>query len=282
MSIFKCNSETKRKKKMMMNKTTFFWLWLFTLSTITLSTITMAHDTWVQSGPLVTRRGDIVHIDLMLGNHGNEHRDFKLASKISLAPVALHLISPDGENTDLKPRLKDMGSAEKEGFWSAKVLPDELGVYQVIHTLDTLHGKTRAIKSSKTFFIASDGFQTIPKKGTEQIKPLQQGLEFVLVTPLLEISAGKPITLQVLWKGKPQQNISVAFIPRGAQLAPGKDPDFERVSDEQGLVHFTPEEGNLLLAVAHLPTPEESGEGYDKTHYGATLVLPVPQLPYGK
>lgn len=255
----------------------FFWLWIFTLSTIT-----MGHDTWVQSGPLVTRCGDVVHVDLMLGNHGNEHRDFKLASKISLAPVALHLIGPDGVKTDLKPLLKDMGSAEKEGFWSARILPNDLGVHQVLHTLDTLHGKTRAIKSSKTFFIAADGFQSIPKTGAERIKPLQQGLEFVLVTPLEEISAGKPLTLQVLWKGKPQQNISVAFIPRGVELASGKDPDFERLSDEQGLVHFTPKDGNLLLAVAHHPAPDETGEGYDKTHYGATLVLAVPQLPYGK
>ena len=41
-----------------------------------------AHDTWVQTNTNLIRTGDAVHIDLMLGNHGNDHRDFKLASKL--------------------------------------------------------------------------------------------------------------------------------------------------------------------------------------------------------
>lgn len=46
--------------------------------------ISTAHDTWVETNTSVVRTGDVVHVDLKLGNHGNEHRDFKLASKISL------------------------------------------------------------------------------------------------------------------------------------------------------------------------------------------------------
>ena len=42
-----------------------------------------AHDPWVQTNTNLVRTGDAVHIDLMLGNHGNDHRDFKLASKFS-------------------------------------------------------------------------------------------------------------------------------------------------------------------------------------------------------
>jgi uncharacterized GH25 family protein len=245
-----------------------------------LCSLAIAHDTWVQSGPLVARRGDIVHVDLMLGNHGNQHRDFKLASKITLAPCTLQVISPDGAKLDIKPMLKDMGSAEKEGFWSARMLPEQLGVHQVIHTLDTLHGKTRAVKSSKTFFIASECFESIPTEGHQRIQALQQGLELVLETPLVELAAGKPIALRVLWNGKPLPNASVAFVPRGVQLAEGTDPQYERVSDAQGNVSFTPSEGNLVLAVVHHIAPNETGEGYDKTHYGATLVLPVPQRAF--
>jgi uncharacterized GH25 family protein len=247
---------------------------------VSLSNSAPAHDTWVQTGSLVTRHRDVVHVDLMLGNHGNNHRDFKLASKITLAPCTLEVIAPDGKRIDLKPAVVDMGSAEKEGFWSARMLAEQQGVYQVLHTLDTLHGKTRAIKSSKSFFVSSGSFEKLPSTGMEKIVPLNKGLEFVLDTPLESVSANRELKLQVLWNGKPLPGVDVAFVPRGAKLSEEKDPQYERTSDQKGFVTFTPQEGNLLLAVAHHLAADEKGDGFDKTHYGATMVLPVPQLPY--
>ena len=63
-----------------------------------------AHDTWVQTNTNVVRTGDNVHIDLMLGNHGNEHRDFKLAGKITLDGCKLDVIAPSGKKFDLRDR----------------------------------------------------------------------------------------------------------------------------------------------------------------------------------
>lgn len=69
----------------------------------------LAHDTWVQTNSSIVRTGDVVHIDLMLGNHGNEHRDFKIAGKLSLEGATLELIDPEGKHFDLKERLVDTG-----------------------------------------------------------------------------------------------------------------------------------------------------------------------------
>lgn len=252
------------------------------LAVVCFATVASAHDTWVQAGSLVTRHQDVTYVDLMLGNHGNNHRDFKLASKISLAPCTLELIAPDGTRSDLKPKLIDMGSAEKEGYWSARITPEQTGLYQVVHTLDTLHGKTRAIKSGKTFFIASKCFGSIPKNGADRLVPIQKGLELTLETPVEAIAAKREIRYRVLWHGKPLPNARVAFVPKGATLAEGHDSQHEKLSDAQGFVAFTPSEGNLLLAVVHHIAADENGEGYDKTHYGATLVLPVPQIPFSE
>ncbi len=41
----------------------------------------------VQTPSLVIRQGDFVYVDLMLGNHGNDHRDFKLAVEKRLLHV---------------------------------------------------------------------------------------------------------------------------------------------------------------------------------------------------
>ncbi len=162
------------------------------------------------------------------------------------------------------------------------MIADQKGIYQVVHTLDTLHGKIRAVKSAKSYFISSHCYTSIPTTGREVVRPLGKGLELMLETPVETVSAARELKLRVLWNGKPLPNASVAFVPRGAQLAEGKDPAFEKMSDGSGLVSYTPSEGNLLLAVVHHLVEDEKGEGFDKTHYGATLVLPVPQLPYVK
>ena len=65
----------------------------------------------------MVRVGDVVHVDLMLGNHGNDHRDFKLNSRIGLDSItALEIIGPDGKVTKLKDRVVDTGSIPRTDF----------------------------------------------------------------------------------------------------------------------------------------------------------------------
>ncbi len=92
-----------------------------------------AHDTWVETGTLQVRTGEYLYVDLRLGNHGNNHRDFKLASKITLAPCELWVTAPNGSQVDLKSKLVDLGSAEKEGYWTTRFVAKESGVYEVLH-----------------------------------------------------------------------------------------------------------------------------------------------------
>ena len=80
--------------------------------------------------PNMIRNGDAVHIDLMLGNHGNEHRDFKLAGKLSLEGATLEVIDPDGKRYDVKDRLIDTGYAPQEGYWTTRFEPAKPGLYR--------------------------------------------------------------------------------------------------------------------------------------------------------
>ena len=137
-----------------------------------LSAACCAHDTWVQTNTNVVRTGDLVHVDLMLGNPGNGHRDFKLASQISLEPCTLEVITPQGKAYDVKPKLIDTGYAPKEGFWTCRYTTDTPGIYTVAHTLDTLHRTTRAIKSGKTYFVASKILDDVSEVNPGFEKPL--------------------------------------------------------------------------------------------------------------
>src|SRR5262249_26854883 len=125
----------------------------------------LAHDTWVQTNTNLIRTGDAVHIDLMLGNHGNEHRDFKLASKTSLDGVTLKVHDPKDRVYDLHEQLGDTGYTPKEGFWTAKFTATAPGLYLVEHSVDRIvnHGKPiRSIKSAKTFFVVSKSLDRVP------------------------------------------------------------------------------------------------------------------------
>lgn len=238
-----------------------------------------AHDTWVETNSSIVRSGELVHVDLKLGNHGNDHRDFKLASKITLAPCQLSVINPKGDAFDLKPHVIDTGFAPKEGYWSARYVTETDGLHVVSHTLDTLHGKTRAIKSAKTFFMTSPKLDAVSEAAAGFDRPLGHPLELVpLVNPVTATGPGQKFRVKLLYQGKPLPEARVAFIPRGATLVEGFDKDYEQLTDADGMATYTPTEGNLLLIVVHHPVANQKGEGYDSTHYAATLTVAVPQL----
>src|SRR5688572_24167831 len=100
---------------------------VFTLVVVFACGSAAAHDTWVETNTALVRVGDRVDVDLKLGNHGNNHRDFKLAGKQSLDGLALEVVAPSGKRFDLKPDLADLGYAPKEGYWSASLTTSEAG-----------------------------------------------------------------------------------------------------------------------------------------------------------
>ncbi len=258
-----------------MNRSLFLWPLL--LSPLVAS----AHDTWVQTNTNLVRTGNGVHIDLMLGNHGNDHRDFKLAGKISLAQATFKVRAPNGSTYDIADRLVDVGYTPKEGFWSAKFVPAESGLYLVEHASDQVvnHGRpVRSIKSGKTFFVVSEKLDNVPHVSPGYDIVLGHPLEIVpeanTVTPM---GPDVPIRVKILLKGKPLPDARVSFVPRGATPAEGFDETYERRTNENGRASFTPKEGNYYLVAAHHKT-EEKGAGYDSTSYSATLTVFVPDI----
>lgn len=238
-----------------------------------------AHDTWVQTNTALARTGDAVHVDFMLGNHGNDHRDYKLASKIGLDGVGLTIIGPNGSSVDLKERLADIGYAPKEGYWTGKFVGKSAGIYAVSHSLDKLHGTTRVIKSGKCYFLMSDKLDDVSAEVTGFQKPLGHPIELVPVSnPVTGIGPGKEVKIQVLYQKKPLEGARVTFIPRGIKLSEGFDSQYERTTKADGIDTYTPSESGYVLVSVHHVEPEQKGDGYDKTHYGATLTLLIPEI----
>ncbi|RYG87172.1 DUF4198 domain-containing protein, partial [bacterium] len=233
---------------------------------------------WVQTNVNLVRAGEAVHVDLMLGNHGNEHRDFKLAGKVDPKTVTLDVIAPDGTPSDLKPALVDRGLSEKEGFWSASFRTTTPGLYTIVQTSDRVvdYAPTRSIKSAKAFFVAATSLDkpTADNSGFDRV--LGHLLELVpQLNPVTPMGPGERVSFKLLFKGKPLADATVSLIPRGATLAGDFDPKHERKTDADGIATFEVSDANLYLAVAHHAT-DEKGEGYTSTKYGATVSLWVP------
>lgn len=240
-----------------------------------------AHDTWVQTNTNLVRATDAVHIDLMLGNHGNEHRDFKLAGKVQLEGATLNIAAPDGKTYDLKTRLSDTGYTPQEGYWTTPFVTAQPGLYTVVHTYDQVmsYAPVRAIKSAKTFFVASQNLDRVPKSSSGFDRLFGDGLELVPETnPVTMVGPGSEITVRLYYKGKPMPKAKIAFIPRGATLKEGTDAEYERITNENGRARFTPKTANYYLIVAHAEDKNAKGKGYDSTKYSAALTLFVPQI----
>lgn len=247
---------------------------------LSLCSLVLAHDTWVQTNTNLVREGDVVFVDLMLGNHGNEHRDFKLAGKVDPSKITLDLITPDGTTRDVKPMLRDMGSGAKEGYHTLSVRTEKEGLHTIVQTSDNVvsYAPTRSIKSAKVFFVASRSLDKPAENNPGFDKVFGHPLELVpLSNPVTPMGTGTSIKVKLLYKGQPLSNATVSFIPRGETLKEGFDDRFERTTDANGVAHFEPGDANLYLIVAH-HKDSGSGEGYTSTKYSATMTLWVPAI----
>jgi uncharacterized GH25 family protein len=247
---------------------------------LSLCSLALAHDTWIQTNTNLVRVGDAVSVDLMLGNHGNDHRDFKIAGKVDPEKVTLHVVAPDGSKRDLKPDLRDIGTAAKEGYYNAMVAADRAGLYSLVQTSDQVvaYAPTRSIKSAKAFFVASRSLDRPPTDNPGHDRVFGHALELVpLTNPVTPMGKGTPMKLKLLFKGSPLPDAKVSFIPRGVTLKEGYDARYERTTDADGIVVYEPAEANLYLIVAH-HADSAAGDGYTSTKYSATVTLWVPAI----
>ncbi len=244
--------------------------------------IAAAHDVWVETNTSLVRVSDRVDIALKLGNHGNEHRDFKQAGKVDPTTLKIEVVDPAGKKYDLLPSLADIGYAPKEGYWTAPFIGAAAGHYTVVATGDKVvnHGTAlRSIRSAKTHFLADKSLDKPNTKSNNFRQPLGLPFELVLESdPVLFAGPGKAINVQLIQNGKPVVDEVVSFIPRGVELASEFDATYERRTDKDGKASFTPKEGNTYLIVAHRINEQEKGTDYEGTKYTATLTIRVPQI----
>ncbi|MFZ4507459.1 MAG: DUF4198 domain-containing protein [Fimbriimonas sp.] len=240
-----------------------------------------AHDIWVQSNSNLIRTGTQVDLALMLGNHGNKHRDFRLASKVTAGQQSLSLWLPSKKSVDLTSKLIDRGYEPKEGFWSAQIVLDQPGLYLAASTFDQVmsYAPVRDIKSAKTFFLVSPTMDMVADKGVLYKRVLGHPLEIVpTVNPVIKLGAGSDFSVQVLYKGKPLANQEVSFIRKGSEPVGDFDARYQAKTNANGIAKINLKTAGEVLVVTHVKDETAKGKGYESIGYSATLHLLVPAI----
>ncbi len=246
----------------------------------------MAHDGWVEV-PAIVERGQPVTISLMLGNHSNEHKSYRLAGKWNPKFTKLMVIEPSGKVNDITASLVDLGEDPEKtgpkgpkGFHIAAFTPKEDGVHIIVGRQEEVaqHGdapKFRGVRSARAAFTALHTPRIAEAKkssGYTRTVDIENLMEIVPVSNPLGVTQNAPVTFQVRYKGKGFANQNVTIV--GRLEGPASVQEF--TTDQKGQINFTAGRPDTYLMRVKFEERTERSEGqYDLTTYEATYVFQV-------
>jgi uncharacterized GH25 family protein len=245
-----------------------------------------AHDGWVEVSSIV-EKGQPVTISLMLGNHSNEHKSYRLAGKWNPKFTKLMVIEPSGKVSDLTTAIIDLGEDPEKtgpkgpkGFHIASFTPQMEGVHIVVGRQEEVaqHGdgpRFRGVRSARTAFIALTTPRVSDAKnsaGFDRGVNNETLMEIVPISNPLGVTQDSRLTFEVRYKGKQFPNQSVSVIGRLAGAASVQ----ELTTDEKGQITFSAGVADAYLMRVKFEERSERSEGqYDLSAYEATYVFQV-------
>ncbi|MBU6145450.1 MAG: DUF4198 domain-containing protein [Paenibacillaceae bacterium] len=205
--------------------------------------VVQAHDGWIQANTPITARGETVYVDMLFGNHTQEHRSYRIDGQWPSASI--FVTDARGLKTDITATRFYTGEPATEsapvrnnGF-VASFRTSLLGISIVNAEGDSVYkgttSTTRTLRSAKAFVAVSD----IPVR--ERVAQLKQfsrvvtpdRLELIPISSPVAIQPGQTLTVQLVRQGMPVANTPVSLIRRSIN----NDP-ITKNTDESGKVSF--------------------------------------------
>src|SRR5690554_774720 len=84
------------------------------IMTISLALPAFAHDGWSQTNSPIIAQGEVSYIDLLLGNHSNEHKSYRIAGQWSTDSSKVYVTTPAGQKADITSTRFYTGEAATE------------------------------------------------------------------------------------------------------------------------------------------------------------------------
>lgn len=247
----------------------------------------LGHDGWIEVTPSIVEKGQPVTIALMLGNHSNEHRSYRLAGKWDLEYTRLRVLDPSGKVTDLSSQLLDLGEDPEKtgpkgpkGFHVASLTPKDEGGYVLIARQERVitdaqsGAKLRTVRTARSTLAALLISTVAEAKKVKAFTPVPAGddnLEILPVTSPFGVTSGDSITLEVRHKGKSSPDRVVTVVRKMA--GPTSAQDF--TTDSQGRISFVAGPADSYLSRVKFDEARER----ERASYEATYVFQVFNRP---
>lgn len=247
--------------------------------TFSMAAHAFAHDGWSQTNAPIMAQGEVSYVELLFGNHSNEHKSYRIAGQWSPDTSKVYVTTPAGKKVDITATRYYTGEAatDKEpavnnGF-VATFTSSAPGAYIVTAEADSINktAASRSLRSAKSFVAVSD----IPT--LDRVKALRgfskpvnlDRAEFVPLFNPAAVTPNERVAVQLLMKGKPVESTKVSLIRRSNSEA----QTFQ--TDANGLITFQTGLADDYLLRASISTDEGKEGEYTKVTYSRTMTYRV-------
>ncbi|TNJ62257.1 DUF4198 domain-containing protein [Paenibacillus hemerocallicola] len=248
---------------------------------MSVSVSAFAHDGWSQTKSPIIAPGEVSYVELLLGNHSNGHKSYRIAGQWSPDSSKVFVTPPSGKKADITSTRFYTGEAATEtepavnnGF-EASFSASAPGAYIITVEGDSMFksaaSASRTLRSAKSFVAVSD----IPT--VERVQALQGfsrpvNTDRAEIVPLFNPAAVTPkeqVSVQLLLKGTPLADTDVSLIRKSNS----ESQVFK--TDAFGVITFETGAADYYLLRAK-PSSAEKKEGeYDTVNYEATMTFSV-------
>lgn len=239
-----------------------------------------AHDGWSQTSAPIVAQNQISYVELMYGNHSNEHKSYRIDGQWG-SSSKVFVTTPAGVKSDITGTRFYTGEPATEespalnNYFVASFKSNIPGAYIISTEADSVfkgaEAASRTLRSAKSFVAVGD----IPvlervkalKGFSKQVSP--DRAELVPVFNPAAVTPDETVSIQLLLKGKPLADTAVDIIRRSNSEAA------ELKTDAKGVVTFKTGAADYYLVRAKPGTAEAKEGEYSTTNYEATLTFTV-------
>jgi uncharacterized GH25 family protein len=237
-----------------------------------------SHNGWSQTNTPIVETGQNAYIELLFGNHSDDHASYRIDRKWVIENSVVKLVTPADETLDITDRFFYMGElteVKEERIWvnnyyAGSFQTTEQGAYIIAAEGNFVYGDQEepVLRSAKSF-VGAAKVPTVNKgkkiKGFDRQVTPGRGELVPLFNPAA-VTPGEEVSAQLLLKGEPVPDIEVAVIRRS------DSSDIRLKTDQDGKISWKTGEADYYLVRAEMDAEDHQQDNGD---YEATMTFIV-------
>lgn len=253
---------------------------LMILLIIGLGVPVMAHDGWSQVYSPIVEKGEIAYIELLFGNHTNEHASYRVEGKWNTDHSKVFVTVPTGDKIDISGTLFYTGetaegaNTETVGINNAYIASfssSHPGFHIVSVEGDQIFHESRTLRSAKSFVAVSDvpAISAVKSFTGYDRQVNSDRAELIPLFNPAAVTSGEKVSVQFYMKGEPLPQTDIVLVRRSTSDAE------VFTTNEEGIITFTTGPADYYLLRAKPATDERAEGEYERTNYEATMTFTV-------